>query len=45
MGPRPKAHSVLTDDLNDEEGQPTRDALDQVLDLFRSRLLAPPAGG
>ena len=40
-----KAHSVLTDDLIDEEGQPTRDALDQVLDLFRSRLLAPPAGG
>lgn len=34
-----KAHSVLTDDLVDEEGQPTRDALDQVLDLFRSRLL------
>jgi dienelactone hydrolase len=41
----PKAHSVLTDDLNDEEGQPTRDALDQVLELFRSRLLAPSAGG
>jgi dienelactone hydrolase len=41
----PKAHSVLTDDLRDEEGQPTRDALDQVLDLFRSRLLATPAGG
>lgn len=33
------AHSVLTNDLIDEEGQPTRDALDQVLDLFRSRLL------
>lgn len=40
-----KAHSVLTDDLVDEEGQPTREALDQVLDLFRSRLLASPAGG
>jgi dienelactone hydrolase len=40
-----KAHSVLTDDLVDEEGQPTRDALDQVLDLFRTRLLAPAAGG
>lgn len=40
-----KAHSVLTDDLQDEDGQPTRDALDQVLDLFRTRLLAPTAGG
>lgn len=40
-----RAHSVLTDDLVDEEGQPTRDALDQVLDLFRSRLLAPEAPG
>jgi len=34
------AHSVLTEHLVDEPGQPTRDALDQVLDLFRSRLLA-----
>ena len=33
------AHSVLTQHLVDEEGQPTRDALDQVLELFRSRLL------
>jgi len=33
------AHSVLTIDLIDEEGQPTRDALDMVLDLFRTRLL------
>jgi hypothetical protein len=40
-----KAHSVLTDDLQDEVGQPTRDALDQVLDLFRSRLLAVAPGG
>jgi dienelactone hydrolase len=40
-----KAHSVLTDDLIDEEGQPTRDALDQVLDLFRTRLLATGAPG
>ncbi|HEX7131439.1 MAG TPA: dienelactone hydrolase family protein [Iamia sp.] len=40
-----KAHSVLTDDLQDREGTPTRDALDQVLDLFRTRLLAPSAGG
>ncbi|MCB0957901.1 MAG: dienelactone hydrolase family protein [Acidimicrobiales bacterium] len=33
------AHSVLTDELVDEPGHPTRDALDQVLDLFRRRLL------
>jgi dienelactone hydrolase len=33
-------HSVLTEHLIDEEGQPTRGALDQVLELFRSRLLA-----
>lgn len=36
------AHSVLTEHLVDEPGHPTRDALDQVLDLFRTRLL--PAG-
>ena len=34
------AHSVLTEHLVDEPGQPTRDALDQVLELFRSRLLS-----
>lgn len=33
------AHSVLTEHLVDEPGHPTRDALDQVLDLFRDRLL------
>lgn len=33
------AHSVLTEHLIDEPGQPTRDALEQVLDLFRDRLL------
>jgi dienelactone hydrolase len=33
------AHSVLTENLVDEPGHPTRDALDQVLDLFRKRLL------
>lgn len=38
-GHRRAAHSVLTFDLVDEEGQPTRDALDMVLDLFRRRLL------
>ena len=33
------AHSVLTRHLIDEPGAPTRVALDQVLDLFRTRLL------
>jgi len=35
-----KAHSVLTEDLVDEPGHPTHDALNQVLELFRARLLA-----
>ncbi|MDQ3107925.1 MAG: dienelactone hydrolase family protein [Actinomycetota bacterium] len=34
-------HSVLTRHLIDEPGQPTRAALDQVLDLFRSKLVSP----
>ncbi len=38
-GHRKGAHSVLTEDLDDRPGTPTREALDQVLDLFRSRLL------
>ena len=33
-------HSVVTEHLIDEPGEPTRQALDQVLDLFRTRLLA-----
>jgi dienelactone hydrolase len=33
------AHSVLTEHFVDEPGHPTRHALDQVLDLFRRRLL------
>lgn len=36
-------HSVLTEHLIDAPGELTRDALDQVLDLFRTRLLASPA--
>jgi hypothetical protein len=32
---------VLTEDLVDVEGNSSRDALNQVLDLFRSRLLEP----
>jgi dienelactone hydrolase len=39
-GHRKSAHSVLTEDLDDRPGTPTREALNQVLDLFRSRLLA-----
>ena len=34
------AHSVVTEHLVDEPGHPTREALDQVFDLFRTRLLA-----
>ncbi len=41
-GPLAKHHSVLTGDLIDEPGEPTRAALDQVLELFRSRLLSTP---
>ncbi|MFD7098048.1 dienelactone hydrolase family protein [Streptomyces xanthophaeus] len=37
-------HSVLTEHLVDEPGQPTRQALDSVLDLFRTRLLAQHPG-
>jgi dienelactone hydrolase len=39
-GIRRAAHSVLTEDLVDEPGHPTHDALNQVLDLFRDRLLS-----
>ena len=38
-GHRPGAHSVLTEDLDDRPGTPTRAALDQVLDFFADRLL------
>jgi dienelactone hydrolase len=34
------AHSVVTEDLVDSEGHPTRAALDRVLALFRERLRA-----
>lgn len=37
------AHAVLTEHLKDEPGSPTRDALDKVLDLFRSKLVEPGA--
>ncbi len=35
------AHSVVTNDLVDREGHPTRAALDRVLSFFRERLLVP----
>lgn len=38
-GIRKGAHSVLTEDLVDEPGHPTRAALDGVLDFLRARLL------
>ncbi len=38
-GHKKTAHSVLTDDLDDRPGTPTRAALDQVLDFFRTQLL------
>ena len=38
-GHKKAAHSVLTEDLDDRPGTPTRDALDQVLEFFRTRLL------
>ena len=34
------AHSVLTEHLVDEPGNPTHDALNQVLEFFRDRLLS-----
>lgn len=40
-----RAHSVLTEELVDEPGHPTREALEQVLDLFRTRLLGHAPGG
>jgi dienelactone hydrolase len=35
------AHSVVTEHLVDEPGHPTREALDQVLAFFSTRLLTP----
>jgi dienelactone hydrolase len=37
-GHKKMAHSVLTEDLDDRPGTPTRDALDRVLSFFRERL-------
>jgi dienelactone hydrolase len=38
-----RPHSVLTEHLIDQPGQPTRAALDQVLEFFRSRLVEGPS--
>jgi dienelactone hydrolase len=38
-GPLPKHHSVLTVDLIDEAGEPTRRALERVLEMLRAKLL------
>ncbi|VFA90461.1 Dienelactone hydrolase family [Gordonia paraffinivorans] len=41
----PQPHSVLTEDLVDEPGQPTREAFDRVLDFFADKLdLSGPGG-
>jgi hypothetical protein len=37
-GHKKRAHSVLTEDLDDRPGTPTRAALDQVLAFFTERL-------
>jgi dienelactone hydrolase len=42
-GIAPGAHSVLTVDLVDRPGHPTREALEHVLARFRERLLPPGA--
>jgi dienelactone hydrolase len=39
-----RAHSVVTHDLVDEKGHPTRIALDRVIAFFRERLLGPQHG-
>lgn len=38
-----KAHSVVTNDLVDQEGHPTRQALERVLSFFNERLKSPTA--
>ena len=39
---RMRPHSVVTAHLIDREGEPTRQALDEILDFFRKRLLDSP---
>ena len=38
----PRPHSVLTEDLRDEPGQPTREAYDRVIDFFTAKLGLQP---
>jgi len=38
------AHSVLTEEFRDEEGHPTRAALERVIAFFQQRLIAPSSG-
>lgn len=40
-----RAHSVLSEELVDEPGHPTREALDEVLELFASRLVTSSGDG
>lgn len=40
-----RAQSVVTNDLLNEAGHPTREALDRVLALFRERLLVAAEPG
>lgn len=42
--PHLRHHSVLTTDLIDEPGEPTREALDAVLALLKAKLLPPVEG-
>jgi dienelactone hydrolase len=44
-GIRSQAHAVLTVDLVDEPGHPTREALDRVMDFLRQRLQQPQPDG
>jgi dienelactone hydrolase len=44
-GPLARHHSVLTLDLIDEPGEPTRAALDRVLDMLRKKLRHGPTNG
>ncbi|MDP2124212.1 MAG: hypothetical protein Q8J92_07515 [Parvibaculum sp.] len=38
--PAPKPHSVLTVDLIDRDGEPTKEAAKRVIAFFQERLLA-----
>jgi len=40
---RPKSHSVLTEDLVDQPGEPTYEALHQVLEFLQDRLQTTPS--